>query len=59
MSAILDNLVPIAVIVGLAFIYITTYVLNKRTPVPDCGPIKIDTETCTACHNFSCSHKGD
>ncbi len=52
-------MVPILVIGGLVLIYISSYVLNKRTPAPANGSFEIDTATCNACSNFTCSHKGD
>jgi hypothetical protein len=51
-------LVPVAVIGGLVLIYIGTYLLNKRTPIPEeCREI-VDKASCTSCHNFACSLKG-
>lgn len=34
-------------------IYITTYILNNKTPKPEgCEELA----ECSACHNFTCSH---
>ena len=50
-------LVPILVIGGLVSIYIGTYMLNKRIPIPEECKIIADEAECNACHNFSCSLK--
>ena len=52
-------MMPIFVICGLVLIYITSYVLNKRIPAPVDASFIIDTATCNACSNFTCSHKGE
>lgn len=50
-------LVPSLVIGGLVIIYITTYTLNKRTPIPEeCREI-VDKAKCTSCKNFACGLK--
>jgi len=50
-------LVPVVVIGGLVLLYIGTYLLNKKTPIPDECRDLTDSATCTACHNFTCSYK--
>lgn len=58
MAGFFSNPVGIIVVASLIFVYIGTYVLNKRTPIPeDCQEI-FDNVSCTACSNFTCSHKG-
>lgn len=49
--------VPVLVIGGLVFVYILSYVLNKKTPVPEeCREI-VDQTKCESCHSFTCSYK--
>jgi len=50
-------LVPILVIAALVSLYIGTYMLNKKIPVPKEFREITDSATCTACHNFSCTYK--
>lgn len=52
-----EFLIPIIVIGGLVTVYILSYVLNKRTPVPEeCLEI-VDTTNCESCHSFTCAYK--
>ncbi len=52
-----NMLVPMLVIGGLVTVYILSYVLNKRTPVPEeCIQI-VDETKCGSCHSFTCSYK--
>jgi len=44
-------------IVSLVAIYIASYILNKRTPIPEECREALDEASCSACSNFSCSHK--
>lgn len=45
----------IAILVCLVVLFIVTYVLNKRTPVPKgCENIKISEEFCLNCTNTEC-----
>ncbi|MDE5714637.1 MAG: hypothetical protein K2I42_00720 [Anaeroplasmataceae bacterium] len=45
----------IAIIVLLVVLFIVTYILNKRTPVPKgCEQIKISEEFCLNCTNTDC-----
>jgi|LGOV01.1.fsa_nt_gb hypothetical protein len=55
----MSDFIPYIMIAGLVFVYVLTYVLNKKTPVPEACLDIIDDATCTSCHNFSCSHHGD
>lgn len=58
MGTFFTNPTAIFIVLGLVLVYIGTYVLNKRTPVPeDCQDL-FDKATCNACANFTCSHKG-
>ena len=53
----IDNLVPMLLIICLVLIYILTYTLNKRTPVPEeCRDIA-KSAACNSCKNFACSHR--
>lgn len=46
----------IAIIVLLVAVFIVSYVLNKRTPIPEgCEHINISEEFCLQCGNTSCS----
>ena len=49
--------VPIVVIGSLVLVYIGTYVLNKKTPIPEECLVLVDSAKCTTCHNFACSLK--
>ena len=52
-----DLLVPIVVIGSLVIVYILSYALNKRTPVPEeCLEI-VDETKCESCHSFTCANK--
>ena len=45
----------IAIIILLIVLFIVSYVLNKRTPVPEgCEQIKISEEFCLNCTNSEC-----
>ncbi len=43
-------LVTVLVLVVIIGLYITTYILNKRTP----APIDIEKSECSACNQKSC-----
>ena len=46
-------IVVIAILIGVFFV---SYILNKKTPVPDeCLELKIEASKCAACSNTSCS----
>jgi len=54
-------ILAISIIVALAIIFVVSFVLYKKTPVPKgCENIKISEENCSTCNNSSCSrYKGD
>ncbi|MEC9484532.1 MAG: hypothetical protein UMR38_01490 [Candidatus Izemoplasma sp.] len=52
-------MLPYIMIGSLVLVYILSYALNKKVPVPQASLDKIDEATCKSCHNFSCSHRGD
>jgi len=55
----LNTLLPYIMIGSLITVYVLSYWLNKRTPVPQAALDKIDPEACNACNNFTCAHRGD
>ena len=55
----MSELVPFIMIGSLVLVYILSYVLNKKTPIPEECRDLFDEATCTSCHNFSCSHHED
>ncbi len=55
----MKDFVPYIMIASLVVVYMLAYLLNKKTPIPEECKIELDEETCTACHNFSCTHHGD
>ena len=58
MSINFSDFVPYIMLGGLVAVYILSYALNKKTPVPEECIIAFDEATCGSCHNFSCSHHG-
>ena len=51
-------LIGTGIVVVLIVIFMVTYVLYHKTPVPKgCENIKLDEETCKACHNTECQFK--
>lgn len=52
------EIVPYLLILGLVLIYVLSYLLNKRTPVPEGCEVAVNKASCKSCHNFSCSHHG-
>jgi len=50
-------LVPILLIASLVSIYIGSYMLNKKIPVPNEFKDITTSESCKTCHNFSCAYK--
>lgn len=45
----------IVIIVALVILFVVSYVLNKRTPVPEgCENLKISDEFCLNCTNAEC-----
>ena len=46
----------IVIIVSLLIIFVVSFVLYKRTPVPKgCENLEISEENCAACQNENCS----
>lgn len=58
MSWLIENWVGVVVVAGLVGVYIGSYLLNKKTPIPEECLELVDSVECTSCHNFTCSHKG-
>lgn len=54
-------ILAISILVALLFIFIISFVLYKRTPLPKgCEDLKISEENCKACQNKECMmKKGD
>jgi|GEM_PF-1688262 hypothetical protein len=49
----------VGVIAAIVVLYITTFAMNKNTPVPeDCIEL-IDEAACNVCNNYSCTLKQD
>ncbi len=49
----------IGIVAAIVVLYITTFALNKKTPIPeDCLEL-IDEASCNVCNNYSCSVKQD
>lgn len=52
--------IAIGIIIVWIVIFFVTYVLNKKTPVPEgCEAMKITDENCMACGNTECRIKKD
>ena len=50
-------ILAIAILVSLLTIFIVSFILYKRTPVPKgCEDIKISEENCALCGHSECSH---
>ena len=50
-------ILAISILVALLAIFIVSFILYRRTPVPKgCENIKISEENCSACHNKECEH---
>ncbi len=54
----MSEAVPFLMIGSLVLVYVLSYALNKKTPVPEECLDDIDTAACTSCNNFSCGHHG-
>ena len=49
-------ILAISILVALLAVFIVSFVLYKRTPVPKgCEDIKISEEKCSACSNKECA----
>ena len=56
MSKEVALILAISILVALLIIFVVSFVLYKRTPVPKgCENMKISTENCAACNNKDCS----
>jgi hypothetical protein len=54
----MDAFVPYIMIGSLVLVYVLSYMLNKKTPVPEECKDLVNEATCKSCHNFACSHRG-
>ena len=46
----------IAILLVLLIVFIVSFILNKKTPVPKgCENIQISDENCSACQNSECA----
>lgn len=61
MSQVGYLILAIGILVALLAVFIVSFVLYMRTPVPKgCEHLKIDDEHCSMCGHSECSHfKGD
>ena len=61
MSQVGYLILAISILVALAIIFVVSFILYRKTPVPKgCENIQINEENCSSCGNTSCSHfKGD
>ena len=49
-------ILAISILVGLLVVFIVSFILYKRTPVPKgCEDIKISVENCSTCGHTECS----
>ena len=56
MSKELSLIIAILVLVSLLIIFIVSFILYKRTPVPKgCENLLINEENCAACNNKECA----
>ena len=58
MSQPVALILAISILVALLIIFIVSFIIYKRTPVPKgCEGIKISDENCATCSNQNCSFK--
>jgi len=58
MSQVAYLIIAISILVLLLVIFMVSFVLYRRTPVPKgCENIKINEENCAACNNKDCQYK--
>ena len=58
MSQVGYLILAISILVALLIVFIVSFVLYKRTPVPQgCENLKASDERCAACDNSNCSFK--
>ena len=51
-----ELIIAIAVIALLVLVFFISYILNKKTPIPEeCKDLKIDAKKCAACQNELCA----
>ena len=51
-----ELIIAIIVLALLIGVFFTTYILNKKTPIPEeCKDLKIEASKCAACKNEMCS----
>lgn len=51
-------ILAISILVGLLIIFVVSFILYMRTPVPKgCENLKINEENCAACQNQNCAFK--
>lgn len=51
-------LIGAGIVIILIIIFMVTYVLYHKTPVPKgCENLKLDEETCNTCNNTECQFK--
>ena len=56
MSKEVALILAISIIVALLIVFVVSFVLYKRTPVPKgCENIEINEENCAACNNTECT----
>lgn len=50
-------IIAIIVIVALLAVFVISFVVNKKTPVPKgCEDLKVSDEKCQSCSNTSCRY---
>ena len=61
MSREVSLILAISIILALLIIFVVTFILYKKTPVPKgCENLKINEENCSTCNNKECSfYKGE
>ena len=54
-------ILAISILIALAMIFVVSFILYKKTPVPKgCENMIINEENCAGCNNTKCTHfKGD
>ena len=51
-------IIAISILVGLLIIFMVSFVLYRRTPVPKgCEALKVSEENCATCNNKDCQFK--
>lgn len=61
MNEVTYLILAISILIALAIIFVVSFVLYKKTPVPKgCENIQMNEENCASCGNANCTHfKGD